>query len=205
MTRTNQPTLFLALERGVRMIRAMISRRFPAYFALPTVVLSTAICSAQGITQTSVPLGEALDHALQHGSLVGKDVKPFHIKVHVFESTNPDSDYHAEIEEYWVSDQQWRRQVESSDFKQVKIVNKSQVSEDDKGDYYPLWLKEMVTALFDPVPNREHWDRLGTKITQIALPTACARTRVRVTSSRWDQTPSRTTPSQMFALMAMGY
>ncbi len=145
------------------------------------------MCCAQGITQTSVPLGDALDYALQHGSLVGKDVKPYHIKVHVFESTNPESDYHAEIEEYWVSDQEWRRQIDSPDFKQTKIVNQGQTREDNTGDYYPLWLKEMVTAVFDPVPNREHWDRLGAKITQITLPNgmrsdACAREQFKVGS-----------------------
>jgi hypothetical protein len=32
------------------------------------------------------------------------------------------------------------------------IVNGDQVSEEDKGDYFPWWLNDLVTAIFDPVP-----------------------------------------------------
>src|SRR4051812_7228959 len=144
-------------------------------------------CLAQGIKRTSVPLGNALDYALQHGTLVGSDTKPFHLRVHVFESTNPQSDYRAEIEEFWVSDSQWRRSIDSPDFKQTIVHNHDQLSEFDDGEYYPLWLKNVVTALVDPVPNRQHWNQLGAQITQITLPNgmrsdACAREKFKIGS-----------------------
>jgi TonB family protein len=141
----------------------------------------------QSIRQTSVPLGKALDYALQHGTLIGEGAKPFHLKVHVFESTNPQSDYHAEIEEFWISSTEWRRSIDSPDFKQTIVTNNGQTDEEDSGEYYPLWLKGVITALFDPVPNRERWDGMGANITQITLPNgmrsdACAREKFKIGS-----------------------
>jgi len=158
---------------------------------LTCLVIGTLLLHAsafgQGVKQTSVPLGNALDYALQHGSLIGSNTKPFHLKVHVFESTNPESDYRAEIEEFWVSDTQWRRSIDSPDFKQTIINDHDQISEVDNGDYYPLWLKRVLTALLDPVPNRQHWNQLGAQITQITLPNgmrsdACAREKFKIGS-----------------------
>jgi hypothetical protein len=34
-------------------------------------------------------LGKALDHALELSALAGANAKPFHLKVHLFESTEP--------------------------------------------------------------------------------------------------------------------
>lgn len=151
------------------------------------ILLLHASAFGQGIKQTSVPLGNALDYALQHGSLIGSNTKPFHLKVHVFESTNPQSDYRAEIEEFWVSDTQWRRSIDTPEFKQTIVSDHDQISEADSGDYYPLWLKGVLTALFDPVPNRQHWNQLGAQITQITLPNgmrsdACAREKFKIGS-----------------------
>jgi TonB family protein len=155
-------------------------------WALPAL-LTVVLCCGQAIKQTSVPLGDALDHALQHGSLFGNNPRAFHIKVHVFESTNAESEYRAEIEEYWVSELRWRRTIDSPDFKQTIVTSDGQLGEDDRGDYYPLWLKGIITALFDPVPEKEHWNQLGALITQITLPNgmrsdACAREKFRIGS-----------------------
>ncbi len=152
------------------------------------ILIATATLSiGQNVKQTSVPLGDALNHALQESSLTGVDAKPFHLKMHLFESTNPSSDYRAEIEEYWVAPRQWRRTIDAPDFKQTLIVNGDQVSEQNAGDYYPLWLKSFVTAISDPIPNAEQWNRVDTKITQITLPNglhsdACARAKFKIGS-----------------------
>jgi hypothetical protein len=151
------------------------------------LVLTAGIVSGQGITETSVPLGDKLINALERSSLTEPNAKPFHIKVHLFESTDDTSDYHAEIEEYWVSPQEWRRSIDSPDFKQSLIVNAEQVSEIDTGDYYPLWLKSFITGIFDAVPNADEWNKLGAKITQITLPNgqrsdACARVKFKLGS-----------------------
>ena len=86
-----------------------------------------------------------------------------------------------------MSDTQWRRSIDSPDFKQTIISDHDQTSEVDDGDYYPLWLKRVLTALFDPVPNRQHWNQLGGQITQITLANgmrsdACAREKFKIGS-----------------------
>ncbi len=165
----------------------MIARRIRTYFVSAVLVLTVQVCFGQRVTETSVPLGKALDQALAQSGLTGANAKPFHLKVHLFESTNPPSLYRAEIEEYWVSPKQWRRSIDSPDFKQMLIVNGDQISEQNTGDYYPLWLKSFITGIFDPVPNAAQWNKLNAKITQITLPTgqrsdACARMKFKVGS-----------------------
>lgn len=148
--------------------------------------LTARISSGQRVTETSLPFGKVLDHALEQSALTGPEAKPFHIKVHLFESTNPHSAYRADIEEYWVSPKEWRRAIDAPEFKQTVITNGDQISE-QTGDYYPLWLKNFITGIFDPVPNADQWNKLGAKITQIALPSgqrsdACARMKFKVGS-----------------------
>ena len=106
----------------------MAAKPLPRLAAL-TLLLASPFCTGQGIRETSVPLGNALTHALEQSALTGPNAAPFHLKVHVFESTNPPSDYRAEIEEYWVSPQQWRRTVESPGLRQTLIVNGSGTSD----------------------------------------------------------------------------
>jgi hypothetical protein len=151
------------------------------------ILLLGLLSHAQKIKETSIPLGDALSTALAKSSLTGPNAVPFHVKVRLSESTNPQSDYHADIEEFWVSAKQYRRSIDSPGFKQLLIVSGEEVSEQDTGDYYPLWLKSFITAIFDPVPNADQWNKLNTKITQITLPNgqrsdACARAKFKVGS-----------------------
>src|SRR5260370_11883110 len=154
---------------------------------IPVLFVATALCSGQAVKETSVPLGKALEHALNESSLTTAGAKPFHLKVHLFESTNPSSDYRGEIEEYWISPKRWRRSIDTPEFKQTLIVDGDQASEHDVGDYYPLWLKSFITAIFDPVPDAEQWNKLDANITQITLPNGlrsepCARMKFKVGS-----------------------
>jgi TonB family protein len=165
----------------------MLKKRFHSCGAAMTVLLASLFCHGQAVKETSVPLGGLLTHALEQSSLTGANAVPFHLKVHLFESTNPRSDYRAEIEEYWVSPKQWRRSIDSPDFKQILIVNGDELSEQNTGDYYPLWLKSFITGIFDPVPNADQWNKVDAKITQITLPNGqrsepCVRTKFKVGS-----------------------
>ena len=165
----------------------MIARRLQTCLVSAVLLLTVRVCFGQRVTETSVPLGKALDHALELSVLTGANAKPFHLKVHLFESTNPPSPYRAEIEEHWVSPKQWRRSIDTPEFKQTLIANGDQITEQNTGDYYPLWLKSFTTALFDPIPNAEQWNKLDAKISQITLPSgqhsdACARMNFKVGS-----------------------
>ena len=134
------------------------------------ILLASGLGFSQAVKEASTPLGDTLTRALTKSVLTTGEAKPFHVKVSLAESTNPSSGYHAEIEEYWASTQQWRRSVEASDFKQIIVTNGDKVSEQTQGDYYPLWLREFVVGIFDLVPNPEQWSRAGSNVAQLSLP-----------------------------------
>ncbi len=78
----------------------------------------------------------------------------------------------------WLSPEKWRRSIQSPDFSQTLIVNGDKISEQDTGDYYPFWLRELVTALVDPLPMLESLKRSNSLIAKpngSAGSTSCAR------------------------------
>jgi hypothetical protein len=133
-------------------------------------------------------MGDALANALAKSSLTGPGATPFHIRVVVSEPANPNSPYQGTIEEWWLSPHQWRREVTGKDgMRQTIIVNDSKKTESDVGDYFPLWLRDFVTAVFNPVPNAKAWEASGASIEQITMPNgaksgACARAQFKIGS-----------------------
>lgn len=111
-----------------------------------------ALWPALGNAQDRVSLGDATEHAIAQSQLTLPGGKPFHLRAIVSEVNEPNSDYQAQIEEYWVSATKWRRTIESPDFKQTLVVNGMDIFEKDTGDYFPVWLNHMLTALLNPVP-----------------------------------------------------
>jgi hypothetical protein len=99
-----------------------------------------------------VSIGQAAENAVQQSKLTLAGDAPFHLKAHITNAGAPKPEYPAEVEEYWVSPEKWRRTVQTAGFSQTLIVNGDKVSEKLTGDYYPFWLHDMVTALFDPLP-----------------------------------------------------
>ena len=68
----------------------------------------------------------------------------------VIEATNPrNENYKATIEEFWAAPDKWRRSVKTNDFSQTVIVNGDKTREDINGDYYPNWLRTLVSAIFE--------------------------------------------------------
>lgn len=105
-------------------------------------------------THKTIPLSDAVDQALSKSQLTLPGSAPFHIKFSFRETTNPQSDRHAEVEQYWISPDKYRRTIVSPAFSQTLIVNGTAISEINTGDYYPYWLYQIVTAAFDPIPFR---------------------------------------------------
>ena len=99
-----------------------------------------------------VSFTDAAQRAVRESSLTSPAGKPFHLRASIAEAGEPGSDYRARIEEYWVSPSKWRRTIESPKFSQILVVNGGAVYEKDDGDYFPFWLNEFLTALFDPLP-----------------------------------------------------
>lgn len=90
------------------------------------------------------------------------------------EPAKPASRYRAEIEEYWVSPNKWKRTVVSPDFSQIIVVNGDNYFERTNGDYSPQWLRELLTALFEPLPMLEVLKQ--TKL-EIVAPSGAPRSR----------------------------
>jgi hypothetical protein len=138
------------------------------------------------IKRTVVPMKDALSKALEKTLLTTSGAQPFHIKIAISEPENQQSPYQGTIEEWWVSPEQWRREVTSKDgMKQTIVVTNGKKTEQDDGDYFPLWLRNFVTAAFDPVPNAEAWTASGIQIEQITMPNgdksdACARSQAKI-------------------------
>jgi hypothetical protein len=146
-------------------------------------ILAASAFASDGNT---LSLGDAAERALQQSLLTLPGSKPFHLQAVIRETTDPNSDYQAKIEEYWVSPAKWKRTIESKDFSQTLVVNGEAVSEENTGDYFPLWLNNLVTAMMDPLPMLKV---LKQSNAQVAKPqgseksTACADLHARV--DRW--------------------
>ncbi|HEY6370254.1 MAG TPA: hypothetical protein VIX37_06725 [Candidatus Sulfotelmatobacter sp.] len=157
--------------------------------SIAIILLCASASFGQRTTETSVPLGDKLKKALEGAALTGPHAVPFHIKVHISESTNANSTYRAEIEESWASPKQWSRVIETPDFKQILVVNGDKSSEQITGDYYPLWLRAFVNGLFDPIQNAEVWRKQDSNVTQTTLlngqhTDACARMKFKLGSEK---------------------
>jgi len=84
-------------------------------------------------------------------SLTAQGSKAFHLTAQIVEATNLENDsYKATIDEYWLSANEWRRTVKTQNFSQIIVVSGEARREYVTGDYYPNWLRTMVTAIFEP-------------------------------------------------------
>jgi hypothetical protein len=151
-------------------------------------IFAVGLCTTahSQIRQASVPLGDAISKALAKGLLTGEGSRPFHIRVIVSEPENQQSPYQGTIEEWWSLSTQWRREVTAKEgMHQTIIVVNGKKGERDEGDYFPLWLRNFVTALFDPVPDASAWTANGVTIDQTIMPNgdksdACARIKSKI-------------------------
>ncbi len=118
-------------------------------FASLLFLLPLAAWSQEG---KQVSFSQVAQRAVEQSRITLAGGIPFHLKAHISAADGPSADYTADIEEYWVSPTKWRRTIQSSAFSQVLIANGDSTSEQDTGDYYPFWLRDLVTAIFDPLP-----------------------------------------------------
>lgn len=130
----------------------------PFRFARPALLLICCLVAwarqSSGQKKT-ITIGEAADNALKQSQLTRPGSQAFHLKAQIVNTARRSSQYKAEVEEYWLSPQSWRRRIASPEFSQTLVVDGDKVSEHDKGNYYPFWLRNLVTAMFDSLPMRE--------------------------------------------------
>jgi hypothetical protein len=98
---------------------------------------------------------EAMDRASKLSQITLPGSAPFHLKATVAELGSPDSDYKAEIEEYWVAPDKWKRIVRSPEFSETMVVNGEKIFEQNEGNYFPFWLRDFLTARYGCFPGQE--------------------------------------------------
>lgn len=114
-----------------------------------STLISLLVLCAVGVADDS--LADLPKKALERSQITLRGSQPFVLKAKVLEVTNPaNTNYTAEIEEYWVAPNKWRRTVKTANFSETLIVNGSKSSQQLTGDYYPNWLRTVVAAFFDP-------------------------------------------------------
>jgi hypothetical protein len=153
------------------------------------LLLSVAYLVMHGqVQRTTRPIGDAVSKALATGVLTTQGGRPFHVRIVVSEPENQQSPYQGTIEQWWSSPDQWRREITAKGgMRQTIVVNGGKKTEVDEGDYFPLWLRSFVEAVFDPVPNAAAWQTSGGVIEQITLSNgsksdACARAKSKIGS-----------------------
>src|SRR5271154_6720759 len=143
-----------------------------------TAVVSTCFAS------TDQP-DSAVAKANKVSSLTGPGVEPFHLKFTISEPANPKSQYTAVVEEYWKSEKDWTRTIDSPGFQQHVIVKDGNRTEENDGSYYPLWLRNFVTAAIEPLEDGSFWEKVSARIVITSSinghpNTSCARAQFKV-------------------------
>lgn len=88
--------------------------------------------------------------AIEQSEITAPGSRPFVLRAKVLEATNPsNTKYSAEIEEYWLAPDKWRRTVKTLGFSQTLTVDGDKTSEQLAGEYYPNWLRTIVAAIFE--------------------------------------------------------
>jgi hypothetical protein len=93
--------------------------------------------------------------AVERSTLNQSGTKPFHLKAVLAPSLERDrgSNRTGEVEIWWASPTQWKREVRSPEFHQIAIRNGDREWQKSEGDYFPEWLREISVALIEPVPQ----------------------------------------------------
>jgi TonB family protein len=151
-------------------------------FELPCCYLSPLAPAC--LASTDQP-DSAVGKAEKLSSLTGPGAEPFHLKFAISEPANPKSPYAATVEEYWKSNNDWTRSIDSSGFQQHIVVTGGTRTEDNDGNYDPLWLRNFVTAAVDPLQDASFWEKVSARI--VTMPasnghrsSSCARAQFKI-------------------------
>jgi len=113
--------------------------------------------------QDKIPSDEALNRALETCSLTHHG-SPFHAILVISQPSNRDSPYQGSVEVQWEDSSHYRIKVTSKAFNQTRIVNGETVEEQNTGDFYPLWLRNYVRAIMDPLPRSDEFRERRTPV-----------------------------------------
>jgi hypothetical protein len=118
------------------------------------IALAALLFSARSFADE---LEDLVRKAAERCTLNQAGTKPFNLKAVLAPSLDRDrgSNRTGEVEYWWASLTQWKREVRSPKFHQIAIVNGGNEWQKNEGDYFPEWLRETSVALIEPVPALE--------------------------------------------------
>ena len=116
-----------------------------------TVFAAIAVFPTLGHSEN---LAKDVKKAVERSTLDQPGTKPFHLRATLAPSFERDKDSGrtGEVEIWWASPTQWKRELRSPEFHQTEIVNGAQDWQKNEGEYLPEWLREIAVELIKPVP-----------------------------------------------------
>jgi hypothetical protein len=129
----------------------IVSRMQRQWWVIVVVVAILAIWPKVAYAEN---LAKEIKKAVERSTLDQPGTKPFHLKAALAPSFERDKDSGrtGEVEIWWASPTQWRREVRSPEFHQIEIVNGGHHWQKNDGDYFPQWLQQTAVELIRPVP-----------------------------------------------------
>jgi hypothetical protein len=99
-------------------------------------------------------LAKDVKKAVERSTLDQPGTKAFHLKATLAPSFERDkeSGRTGEVEIWWQSPTQWKREVRSPEFHQIETVDGGHDWQKNDGDYFPQWLQQTALELIRPVP-----------------------------------------------------
>lgn len=92
--------------------------------------------------------------AAERSTLDQPGTKAFHLKANLAPSFERDRDSGrtGEVEIWWASPSQWKRELKSPGFHRIEISDGGHNWQKNEGDYFPEWLQEIALELVKPIP-----------------------------------------------------
>ena len=124
---------------------------------MPRVIIALVAMLAFAALGHADDAEKIVKKAVERCTLNQAGTKPFHLKAVLAPSFERDrgSNRTGEVEYWWASPTQWRREVRSPEFHQIAISNAGSEWQKNEGAYFPEWLRETSVALIEPVPSLE--------------------------------------------------
>jgi hypothetical protein len=99
-------------------------------------------------------LAKEVKKAVERSTLDQPGTKAFHLRATVAPSFERDkeSGRAGEVEIWWASPTQWKREVRAPEFHQIEIVDGARDWQKNEGDYFPEWLRLAAVEIIRPVP-----------------------------------------------------
>src|SRR5580692_8864164 len=120
--------------------------KYRIIIALAALFSLSSLCSAKDDASK-------VKKIIERSTLSQPGTKPFHLKAVIAPSrADRGADRTGEVEIWWASPTEWKREVRSPEFHQIAIVNDGKEWQKNEGNYFPEWLRETSVALIEPVP-----------------------------------------------------